>query len=137
MNAFFIPLHPAGERSHPLLGDDGIGYPLPGRLDVVKVHLHAYQGVLHLGEEEEVGKGQFKAVGWVAESLDDLSGEEIKNRASSVNGGVVLVEEPAVVGNQVGSLQAEGFQELLQGVNDEFPIDFSPMIHNVGVLTNL
>ena len=52
---------------------------------------------------------------------------------SSLDGGVVSVEEPAVVINQLGFLQVEGPQDSLQGVFDAFPIDFGPFIRDSGI----
>ena len=63
-------------------------------------HVHACLGVLHLGVQEEVGRGQVLAVDRVFEPLDVLFVDELGIGATSVDEGV----EPAVVNGQLGSL---------------------------------
>ena len=54
-----------------------------------------------------------------------------------VDGGIVPVEVPIVVGHQLGSLGAKGLQKSFQCLNNELPIDFSPLVSNSGVNQSL
>ena len=54
-----------------------------------------------------------------------------------VDGGIVPVEVPIVVGHQLGSLGAKGLQKSFQCLDNELPIDFSPLVSNSGVNQSL